>query len=104
MFSEINQKMSRSPVLVQSKMLLPRVNFILSEIKQFVSLTQDCCDEKDFLNALEIKIIPAYFELNNTQFPTLKLITTLAHALSSNFVNVEEKYEKLKLRLSKIYD
>ena len=51
MFSEINQKMSRSPVLVQSKMLLPRVNFILSEIKQFVSLTQDCCDEEEPSNA-----------------------------------------------------
>lgn len=66
--------------------------------------TLDCCDEKDFLNTLEIKIIPAYFELNNTQFPTLKFITTLAQALSSNFANAEEKYEKLKLRLNKIYD
>ena len=44
MFSEINQKMSSCPANVQSQMLLPRVDIILSEIMLFVSLSQDCDD------------------------------------------------------------
>ena len=42
LFSEINQKMSRSQVPVQSKLLLPRLEVILSEITWLVSLSQDC--------------------------------------------------------------
>ena len=46
LFSQINQMMSSSPVTAdESKLLLPRVNFILSEIKCLVSLSQDCCSD-----------------------------------------------------------
>ena len=45
LLSEINQTMSISPVpFVQSRKLLPRYNFILSEIKWFVALSQNCCE------------------------------------------------------------
>ena len=40
LFSEINQKVSSSPVLVQSQMLLPRIEVVLSEISWLVSLSQ----------------------------------------------------------------
>ena len=45
LFSEINQKMSRSQVPVQSKLLLPRLEVILSEITWLVSLSQDCSSD-----------------------------------------------------------
>ena len=48
LLSEINQTMSNCHVpFVQSRKLLPRYNFILSEIKSLVSWTQDCPNPVD---------------------------------------------------------
>ena len=47
LFSEINQMMSKCPIPVKSRKLLPRLDDILSEISSLVSLSQECFSDTD---------------------------------------------------------
>ena len=47
LFSEINQIMSKRQAAVQSRKLLPRLDFILSEISWLVAISNDCVSVVD---------------------------------------------------------
>ena len=92
LLSEINQILSTSPVPVQSTLLLPRVEVILSEITWIVSLSQSNVDKED--DGGESLGWDYNYDFHNNNYYNLNnnlSFSSISFSQDDDHVNVEER-------------